>query len=118
MAWVPSPAAAVSSVLNTGSIASDSSVSAAADTLFMDESGVGESDNKQQSGESDPNTNMEDHSNDELWQLIELYTQYIKLFESYSIEDFARKAQNGDILARIARSIPRRRFICVWNART
>jgi hypothetical protein len=101
MARVPSPAAAVSSVLSTGSIVSNSFVSAAADTFFMDEYGVGESDNEQQSGESDPNTNMEDHSNDELRQLIEFYTQNIKLFESYSIEDFARKAQDTDILAQI-----------------
>jgi hypothetical protein len=67
-------------------------------------SGVGESDNEQQSGESDPNTNMEDHSNDELWQLKERYIKEIELFESYSIEGFARfarQADNDDILARI-----------------
>jgi hypothetical protein len=40
---------------------------------------------------------MEDHSNNELQELRERYIQRIKIFKSYSIEEFAREVQNDDI---------------------
>jgi hypothetical protein len=60
------------------------------DSSSMDESGVGvgEIGDEQQSG---------DHSNDELHQLRERYIQCIKLFKSYSIEEFAHEVQNDDV---------------------
>jgi hypothetical protein len=72
------------------------SYSTTADSSPMDDSFVVESGIEQQSGESDTSTTMQDHSNDELQQLRERYIQSIKLFKSFSIEEFARNVQNDD----------------------
>jgi hypothetical protein len=91
------PYSAADSSLSSVHIRARVSNSAAADSSSMGESGDDESGNEQQPGESDSITSMEDHSNDELQQLRERYIQRIKLFKSYSIEEFAREVQNDDI---------------------